>query len=98
MQKEKKNKKKKKRNEEHEGKGKKKKKERKKQQSANSLPQFDQVVAASRNKAFDVVRFLGRGLVDQTSRKHGRSPADSVAANLQRTMEKWREKVSQTSH
>lgn len=79
------------------GKARRRKKERKKKQSANSLPQFDQVVAASRNKAFDVVRFLGRGLVDQTSRKHGRSPADSVAANLQRTMEKWRERVSQTS-
>lgn len=49
----------------------------------NILPEFDQVVAASGNKAFDVVGLLSRRLIDQAAGNHRRSPAHCVTADLQ---------------
>lgn len=48
----------------------------------HSLPEFDEVVTASRDKAFDVVWFLSRRLVDQTARDHSRSPTHCITTDL----------------
>lgn len=48
----------------------------------NLLPEFDQIVAASRDKAFDIVWFLSRRLIDQAARNHSRCPTHCVTADL----------------
>lgn len=49
------------------------------------LPEFDEVVAATGDEAFDVVGLLSGRLLDQAARHHGGSPADRVTADLTQT-------------
>lgn len=49
----------------------------------DSLPEFNQVVTASRDETFDIVWFLSRWLIDQTAWDYSRSPTDCITANLQ---------------
>lgn len=47
------------------------------------LPELNQVVTASRDKAFDIVWFLSSRLVDQAAGNNGRTPTHCVTADLQ---------------
>lgn len=47
------------------------------------LPELDQVVAASRDEAFDVVWLLSRRLIDQAAGNNRGTPTHRVTADLQ---------------
>lgn len=47
------------------------------------LPEFNQVVTASRDEAFDIIWLLSRRLIDQAARNHRRTPTHCVTADLQ---------------
>lgn len=49
------------------------------------LPEFHQVITASRDEAFDIIRFLSRRLIDQAAWNHRRTPTHCVTADLQET-------------
>lgn len=68
------------------------------QPNKDSLPEFDQVVAASRDEALDIVWFLPGRLVDQAAGDDSRSPTHCVTADLQENPSQISEPSSQQSY
>lgn len=62
------------------------------------LPELNQVVTASRDKAFDIVWFLSSRLVDQAAGNNGRTPTHCVTADLQENTHTWTKALRMLAH